>query len=177
MRRREFIGALLTPLFWPNVLQAQQGRRLAHIGVLSVGSTTAEMTGPEPQSQYVKAFLGGIRELGYLYGRDFVTEPRGGAGRPERYAELVAEVIALNVDVIVATGPMLTLLKEATSTIPIVMSHGEDPVGEGLIQSLAHPGTNFTGLSGQLAELNGKRLELLRELVPGSGPLGVIGTR
>jgi putative ABC transport system substrate-binding protein len=174
MRRREFIEALLTPLFWPNVLQAQQGRRLAHIGVLSVGSTTAEMIGPEPRSQYVKAFLGGMRELGYAYGRDFVTEPRGGAGMPERYAELVAEVVALNVDVIVSTGPMLALLKEATSTIPIVMSHGEDPLGEGLVQSLAHPGTNFTGLSGQLAELNGKRLELLRELVPGSGPLGVI---
>jgi putative ABC transport system substrate-binding protein len=132
------------------------------------------MTGPEPHSQYVKAFVGGMRELGYLYGRDFVTEPRGGAGMPERYAELVAEVIALNVDVIVAAGPMLALLKEATSTIPIVMSHGEDPVGEGLVQSLAHSGTNFTGLNGQLAELNGKRLELLRELAPGSGPLGVI---
>jgi len=174
MDRREFIGALLVPLVWPNVVQAQQGRRLAHIGVLSVGSTTAEMTGPEPQSQVVKAFLGGMRELGYIYGRDFVTEPRGGAGIPERYSELVAEVIALNVDVIVATGPMLALLKEATSTIPIIMSHGEDPLGEGLVQSLAHPGTNFTGLSGQLSELNGKRLELLRELVPGSGPLGVI---
>jgi ABC-type uncharacterized transport system substrate-binding protein len=177
MRRREFIGALLAPLFWPNLVEAQQGRRPAHIGVLTVGSTTAEMTGPEPQSQVVKAFLGGMRELGYIYGRDFVTEPRGGAGMPERYAELVAEVIALNVDVIVATGPMLALLKEATSTIPIVMSHGEDPLGEGLVQSLAHPGTNFTGLSGQLAELNGKRLELLRELVPGTGPIAVIWDR
>jgi putative ABC transport system substrate-binding protein len=88
------------------------------------------MTGPEPHSQVVKAFLGGMRELGYIYGRDYVTEPRGGAGVPERYAELVAEVIALNVDVIVATGPMLALIKEATSTIPIVMSHGEDPSGK-----------------------------------------------
>jgi ABC-type uncharacterized transport system substrate-binding protein len=176
--RREFVGALAgASLFWPNVLQAQQGRRLAHVGVLSVGSTTAEMIGPEPQNQYVKAFLGGMRELGYAYGRDFVTEPRGGAGMPERYAELVAELIALNVDVVVASGPMLALLQKATSTIPIVMSHGEDPLGEGLIQSLAHPGTNFTGLSGQLAELNGKRLELLREFVPGSGPLAVIWDR
>src|SRR5438552_5757282 len=109
MRRREFIGALLAPLFWPNILHAQQGRRPAHIGVLTVGSTTAEMTGPEPQSQVVKAFLSGMRELGYTYGRDFVTEPRGGAGMPERYAERVAEGFALNVDVIVATGPMLAL--------------------------------------------------------------------
>jgi putative tryptophan/tyrosine transport system substrate-binding protein len=79
---------------------------------------------------------------------------------PERYAELVADLIALHVDVVVASGPMLALLQKATSSIPVVMSHGEDPLGEGLIQSLAHPGGNFTGLSGQLAELNGKRLEL-----------------
>jgi putative ABC transport system substrate-binding protein len=152
--RRDFVGVLAgASLFYPAILQAQQGRRLMHIGVLTVGSTTAEMIGPEPRSQVVKAFLVGMRELGHVYGRDFVTEPRGGAGMPERYAELVAELIALNVDVVVATGPMLALLQKTTTTIPIVMSHGEDPLGEGLIQSLAHPGSNFTGLSGQLADL------------------------
>jgi ABC-type uncharacterized transport system substrate-binding protein len=178
MDRREFVGALAgAPLFWPNVLHAQQGRRVARIGVLTVGSTTAEMSGPEPQSQVVKAFLGGMRELGYVYGRDFVTAPRGGAGNPDRYDGLVAELIGLGVDVVVASGPMLALLKKATSTIPIVMSHAEDPLLEGLVQSLAHPGANFTGLSGQSGELSGKRLELLRELVPGNGPLAVIWDR
>jgi putative ABC transport system substrate-binding protein len=115
-----------------------------------------------------------MQALGYVYGLDFVTEPRGGAGMPERYAELIAELVALPVDVIVAPGPMLSLLKKATSTIPIVMSHGEDPLGEGLIETLARPRGNFTGLSGQLAEINGKRLELLREFIPGNGPLAVV---
>ena len=178
MDRREFVGGLAgTSLVWPNVLQAQQSRKLARIGLLTVGSTTAEMTGPEPQSPVIKSFLGGMRALGYVYGRDFVTEPRGGAGMPERYADLIAELVALPVNVIVAPGPMLSLLKKATSTIPIVMSHGEDPLGESLIETLARPGRNFTGLSGQLAELNGKRLELLREFIPGNGPLAVVWDR
>jgi putative tryptophan/tyrosine transport system substrate-binding protein len=175
MDRRKFVGVLAgTSLVWPNVLQAQQSRKLARIGLLTVGSTTAEMTGAEPQSPVIRSFLGGMRALGYVYGRDFVTEPRGGAGLPKRYAGLIAELVALPVDVIVAPGPMLSLLKKATSTIPIVMSHGEDPLGEGLIETLARPGGNFTGLSGQLAELNGKRLELLREFIPGNGPLAVM---
>ncbi len=175
MDRREFLRGLAgASLVWPDIVQAQQARKLARIGLLTVGSTTAEMTGPEPQSQVIKSFLGGMGALGYVYGRDFVTEPRGGAGRPETYAGLIAELVALPVNVIVATGPMLSLLKEATSTIPIVMAHGEDPLGEGLIETLAHPGGNFTGLNGQLAELNGKRLELLREFIPGNGALGVV---
>jgi putative tryptophan/tyrosine transport system substrate-binding protein len=175
MKRREFVGGLaVASLAWPKVLQAQQNHKLARIGLLTVGYTTAEMTGPEPQSPVIKAFLVGMRALGYLYGRDFVTEPRGGAGKPEGYAKLIAELVALPVDVIVAPGPMLALLKKATSTIPIVMSHGEDPLGEGLIETLAHPGGNFTGLNGQSAELNGKRLELLREFIPGNGPLAVM---
>jgi ABC-type uncharacterized transport system substrate-binding protein len=178
MDRRKFVGGLAgASLVWPNTIQAQQARKLAHIGLLTVGSTTAEMTGPEPQSQVIKSFLGGMRALGYLYGRDFVTAPRGGAGMPETYAALVAELVALPVDVIVATGPMLSLLKRATSTIPIVMSHAEDPLGEGLIETLARPGGNFTGLNGQLSELNGKRLELLREFVPGNGPIAVVWDR
>jgi ABC-type uncharacterized transport system substrate-binding protein len=175
MDRREFVGGFAgASLVWPTVLQAQQTPKVARIGLLTVGSTTAEMTGPEPQSPVIKSFLGGMRALGYEYGRDFVTEPRGGAGVPERYPELVAELVGLPLNVIVATGPMLSLLKRATETIPIVMSHAEDPVGEGLIDTLARPGRNFTGLNGQLAELNGKRLELLREFVPGSGPMAVV---
>ena len=175
MNRRQIVRALASAsLLWPDVLSAQQSRKAARVGLLTVGSTTAEMTGPDPQSSVVRSFLDGLRALGYVYGRDFVTEPRGGSGRPERYADLVAEVVALSPDVIVAPGPMLGLLKKATGTIPIVMSHGEDPLGEGLIESLPRPGRNFTGLSGQLAELNGKRLELLREFIPGNGPLAVV---
>jgi putative ABC transport system substrate-binding protein len=175
MNRRKFVGGLVAAsVARPIATQAQQDRKLARIGLLSVGSTTAEMTGAEPQSAVLRSFLGGMRALGYVYGRDFVTEPRGGAGMPERYAELVAELVAAPVDVIVAPGPMLTMLKKATSRIPVVMAHGEDPLGEGLIETLARPGGNFTGLSGQSAELNGKRLELLREFVPGKGPIAVL---
>ncbi len=175
MNRREFVGGMTgASLLWTDDLRAQQGRKLPRVGLLTVGSTTAEMAGPEPRSPVVRSFLDGMRALGYVYGRDFVTEPRGGAGRPERYAELVAELVGLSVDVIVAPGPMLGLLKKATSSVPVVMSHGEDPLGEGLIESLAHPGGNFTGVSGQLAELNGKRLELLREFIPGKGPVAVV---
>ena len=178
MNRRELVSALAgATLLGPNALYAQQVRKLARIGLLTVGSTTADMAGPEPKSAVVKSFLGGMRALGYAYGRDFVTEPRGGAGMPERFSELIAELVALPLDVIVAPGPMLGLLKKATNKIPVVMSHGEDPLGEGLIATLSRPGSNFTGLNGQLAELNGKRLELLREFVPGNGPVVVVWDR
>jgi len=177
VKRREFISLLGGAATWPLTARGQQRHKLARIGLLSVGSTTAEMTGPDPQSPVVKSFLDGMRALGYVYGKDFVTDPRGGAGMPEHYAELVDELVGVPVDVIVATGPMLSLLKKATSTVPIVMSHGEDPLGEGLIETLARPGRNFTGLNGQLAELNGKRLELLREFIPGNGAVAVVWDR
>jgi putative ABC transport system substrate-binding protein len=107
-----------------------------------------------------------LRELGYVYGEQFVTEPRGGEGKPERLPDLAAELVRLQVDVIVAAGPTLRALKQATSTIPVVMAAADDPVGLALVQSLAHPGRNFTGLSNQSVETTGKRLELLKELVP-----------
>ena len=102
-----------------------------------------------------------------MYGEHFVTEPRGGESRPDRYRALAAELVRLQVDVIVASGPMLPALKQATSTIPVVMGGGEDPVGQGLVQSLGRPGGNFTGLSNQSVDTSAKRLELLKELVPG----------
>jgi putative ABC transport system substrate-binding protein len=118
-----------------------------------------------------------LRELGYVYGEHFVTRPHGAEGRPERFPDLAAEMVRLQVDVIVAPGPMLTALKEATSTIPIVMAAAIDPVGQGLVQSLGHPGGNFTGLSLQSVETTGKRLELLKELVPGAASVAVLWDR
>src|SRR5438270_11954555 len=98
MDRREFVGGLAgTSLLWPNILLAQQSGKLARIGPLTVGSTTAEMTGPEPKSPVIRSFLGGIRALGYVYGRYFVAEPRGGAGMAQASRELVAGVVALRV--------------------------------------------------------------------------------
>jgi len=118
-----------------------------------------------------------MREHGYVYGKHFVTEPRSGEGIPARFPSLVAELVALQPDVIVAPGPVLPWLKQASSTIPIVMTATSDPVEEGYVESLAHPGRNFTGLSLQSFELTGKRFELLKELVPGTGPIAVFWDR
>jgi putative ABC transport system substrate-binding protein len=106
-----------------------------------------------------------------------VTEPRGGEGKPERFPDLAAELVRLRVDVIVSGGPTLAALKQATSTIPIVMTGAGDPVDAGFVQSLARPGGNFTGLSLQSRETTGKRLELLKELVPGAAPVAVLWYR
>ena len=126
------------------------------------------MAGPQPRSPTTRALLGGLRELGYVYGEHFVTEPRGGEGKPERFPALAAELVRRQVDVIVSAGPpaMLAAVKQATSTIPVVTTGSGDPVRYGFAQSLARPGGNITGLSLQIPETTGKRMELLKELVP-----------
>ena len=132
------------------------------------------MAGPNPQNQFVNALVRGMRELGYAYGEHYVTETRGAEGKPERYAGLIADLLGLKVDVIVAVAASLRALKQATSTIPIVMTGSEDPVGLGYVASLARPGGNITGVSLQLIELTPKRLELLKQLVPTKAPVGVV---
>jgi len=177
MDRRAFIGSLaLVTLVAPRVTHAQATRKVYRIGILGLGRASSG-TGPQPQAPEISAFLRGLRELGYVYGEQFVTERRGAEGRPERYPILAAELVRLQVDVIVAAGPTLPALKQATSTIPVVMAAAGDPVGLGLVQSLRHPGGNFTGLSLQSVELTGKRLELLKELVPGAAPVAVLWDR
>jgi putative tryptophan/tyrosine transport system substrate-binding protein len=153
--------------------QARSGK-IYRIGLLSSRSTTSEMVGPQPQDPLINALLRGLRELGYVYGEHFVIEARGGEGKPERFPGLATELVRLQVDVIVASGPMLPVLKQATSTIPVVTTGAGDPVASGLVQSLARPGGNITGLSLQIRETDGKRLELLKELVPGAAPVAVI---
>src|SRR6202035_1896013 len=111
------------------------------IGMLGL-SETSDMVGPQPRAPAHNALLRGLRELGYVYGEQFVTEPRGAAGKPERFPGLAAELVRLQVDVIVAAGPTLPALKQATSTIPVVMGGAGDPVGAGYVQSLGHPGGN-----------------------------------
>jgi putative ABC transport system substrate-binding protein len=135
------------------------------------------MVGPKPQNWAVNALLRGLRELGYVYGEHFVTEPLGAEGQPERFPNLAADLVRLQVDVIVAGGPVLAAFKQATSTIPIVMGGAGEPVLDGFVQSLGRPGGNFTGLSVQLVESTGKRLELLKELVPGAAPVAVLWSR
>lgn len=170
--RRRVIGSIgVVALAWPLPVRTQPSRRIARIGIVSAGGPSADMAGPQPNNRYVRAFLRGMAELGYIYGRDFVTEPRGTDAMPA-----VADLVGLQVDVIVATGAgaVLSLLKAATTTIPIVMTAAPDPVGQGFVQNLARPGGNFTGMSLQSLELTGKRLQLLKELVPGAETVGIL---
>ena len=176
MDRRIFIGSLALGSFAvPRVTPAQPTRKVS-IGIIGL-MATSNLVGPQPRSPSVSAFVNGLRELGYVYGEHFVTEPRGTDGRPDRFPGLAAELVRLQVDVIVAPGPALPALKQATSTIPIVMAGAADPVGSGWVQSLRHPGGNVTGLSLQSVETTGKRLEVLRELVPSSAPVVVVWDR
>jgi putative tryptophan/tyrosine transport system substrate-binding protein len=170
-RRSVIISIGGVALAWPLPARAQPSHRVARIGIVSVGGPSADMTGALPKNRNVRAFLRGMAELGYIYGRDLVTEPRGTDALPA-----VAELVGLQVDAIVATGAgtTLSLLKEATTTIPIVMTAAPDPVGEGFVQNLARPGGNFTGMSLQSLELTGKRLQLLKELVPDAETVGIL---
>jgi putative tryptophan/tyrosine transport system substrate-binding protein len=175
MRRRALIGV---GALWGASLpsHAQPARKIYRIGILTVAPTAAA-TGAQPQSRSIGAFLRGMRELGYVYGEHFVTEARGADDEPERFPTLAAELAHLDLDVIIGAGPSLHALKRATATTPVVMASSGDPVGEGLVRSLAHPGGNFTGMSAQTVETVGKRLELLKEFLPGAAPVAVLWHR
>jgi putative ABC transport system substrate-binding protein len=176
MQRRSLIAAAGLAAAWCNA-GAQPVRKLHRIGVFVNQFTVAETTGPQTQSPAVNALLAGLRELGYVYGESFVTVPKSGDGKPERFPALAAELVAAQVDVIVAPGPALPALKQATSTIPIVMTGSGDPVAQGFVQSLARLGGNITGLTLQSLDTVGKRLELLGELVRPTGPIAVLWDR
>jgi len=168
MRRREFITLLGgAAAAWPFAVYAQQAGKLPTIGYL--GSSTPSTLGP-----WTAAFVRRLRELGWIEGRTVAIEYRWGDGRSERFAEIAVEFVRLKVDVIVAEGAVIPATKQATSTIPIVFPVAADPIGSGLVASLARPGGNVTGLSLQQTDLAGKRLELLREVVPGLDRLAVI---
>jgi len=153
----------------PFSAQAQQSKKIARIGFLSATSASS-------QSLRVEAFRQGLRELGYVEGKNIVIEWRFAEGKADRLRELVAELVRLKVDVIVTGGPPPTrAAKQATSTIPIVMAFDDDPVGSGFAASLARPGGNITGLSTYFPEISGKQLELLREIVPKLSRAAVLG--
>ena len=148
--------------------EAQQPNKVPRIGYLG---------GPNPLVERREAFLQGLRELGYIEGKNIIIEWRSGEGKSERVPELAAELVRLKVDVIVTDGSNSTRrAKEATSTIPIVMTQDVDPVGRGIVASLARPGGNITGLSNLAPELSGKRLELLKETVPKLFRVAAFGT-
>jgi putative tryptophan/tyrosine transport system substrate-binding protein len=169
MRRRDFVILLGGGAFaWPLAARAQQSGKLPTVGYM--GATT-----PSAQSQWTAAFIQRVRELGWIEGRTIAVEYRWTEGRSERAAGFAAEFVQRKVDVIVTSGTgMVLAAKQATSVIPIVFAATGDPVGTGLVTSLARPGGNVTGLSNQVPDLVGKRLELLREVVPSLGRLALL---
>ncbi|MGA7099120.1 MAG: ABC transporter substrate-binding protein [Pseudolabrys sp.] len=159
MKRRDFVTLLGgTAAAWPLAAFAQQPAKPPTIGFLGADASAF--------APWAAAFVARLRDLGWIEGRTIVIEYRWSEGRPERYAEIAAEFVRLKVDVIVTVGTAVPIVKQATSTIPIVFAVAIDPVGAGLVASLAKPGGNVTGLSIQANELAGKRLELLREVMP-----------
>jgi putative ABC transport system substrate-binding protein len=168
MRRREFMTLLgSAAAAWPLAARAQQPGKLPTIGFLGAS--------PSIESQRVAAFVQRLRELAWIDGRNLAIEYRWAEGRNERYAEAAAELVRLKVDVIVTVATPATLAaKQATTLIPIVFGAASDPVGTGLVESLARPGGNVTGLSNQISETGGKKLELLREVVPSLRRLAIL---
>ena len=169
MRRREFITLLGgAAAVWPFAARAQQATKLPTIGFL--GAVSASFQRP-----WVDAFVQRLREHGWIEGRSISIEYRWGEGRPDRFAEIAAEFVRLKVDVIVTSGtPPVLAAKQATTVIPIVFAAAGDPVGTGLVSSLARPGGNVTGLSNQLADLGAKKLEFLSEAVPALRHLAIM---
>jgi putative tryptophan/tyrosine transport system substrate-binding protein len=166
MRRREFITLLSGGAAWPLAARAQQA------GMPVIGWLGAT---PSIEGQRVAAFVQRLRELAWIDGRNVAIEYRWAEGRNERYAENVAELVRLKVDVIVTVATPATLAaKQSTAVTPIVFGAVSDPVGTGLVASLARPGGNITGLANQVSDTAGKKLEILRELIPGLHRLAIM---
>jgi putative tryptophan/tyrosine transport system substrate-binding protein len=170
VRRRDFVKAIIgSATGWPLAARAQP-EKLPIIGFLGPLSLSAE-------TKWTAAFVQRMREHGWIEGRTVVIEYRWAEGRSERFAEIAAEFVRLKVDVIVTAATAAVIaLKQATSVIPIVFAVAGDPVGTGLVSSLARPGGNVTGLSNQSADIASKRLDLLREVVPNLHRLAIMAT-
>jgi len=168
MRRREFIMLLGGAAAWPLAARAQQPAKLPRVGILWPNPLAAS-------GHFVDAFRQGLRELGYVDGRNVIIEYRSAEGRMERLPEIAAELVNLPVDVIqTATSPTIRAAQQATRTIPIVMGNSQDPVSEGFVASLARPGGNITGQTLFSPDLAAKRLQLLKDLVPGRTRIAVL---
>jgi putative ABC transport system substrate-binding protein len=170
MRRREFINLLgASAVAWPRAARAQRSGKMPTIGFVGAGT-------PSSYAPWVAAFVQRLRELGWIEGRTVAMEIRWAEGRGERYSEIAAEFVQLKVDAILAIGTPATLAaKRTTSVVPIVFVAVNDPVALGVVANLARPGGNVTGLSNQQHDVAGKRLELLREVVPGLRRLAILG--
>jgi putative tryptophan/tyrosine transport system substrate-binding protein len=168
MKRRAFLSFLGVVAVWPLVAHAQQPAKVYRVGCIPGGPLA-------PRAHQWDAFRQALRELSWREGHNIILEFRPPAQESDPFDELVAELVRLQVDVIVATGTRaVRTAKQATNTIPIVMSAAPSAVEEGLVASLARPGGNITGLSSMQMDLNGKRLEILREIVPRASRVAVL---
>ena len=166
MKRREFVGLFSVGMLWPLTTRAQRPERTWRVGVLMAGS---------PPNLFVSVLQNSLRDLGYIEGRNISFEIRFARERSELATQFAAELVRLEPDVIVAHfTPAAVAAKAATTTIPIVMAPAGAPVETGLVTSLARPGGNVTGLSSMAAEFGGKRLDLLRQVVPNLSRVGVL---
>jgi putative ABC transport system substrate-binding protein len=167
--QKVFVCLAVALLLTTTRVAAQQPAKIPHIGFqLDAPASSA--------AARIEAFREGLRELGYIEGKNIIIEWRSSDGKPERRSEIAAELVRLKVDVIVSAGPTVTRsVKESTLTIPIVMGQDTDPVGSGFVASLARPGGNITGLSALSPEMTGKQLELLKEIVPRLSRVAIIG--
>jgi putative tryptophan/tyrosine transport system substrate-binding protein len=171
-RRRQFITILGGAAAWPLAARAQQTGKVYRIGFLANDPAI-------PMQPAGQAFLDGLREGGFIEGGNIIIERRFAEARPDRYAKLVAELIQLDVDVLVTSAEEATLAaKRATTKIPIVMMNVSDPVGQGIVASLAHPGGNITGvIQDDSAEIAAKRMQLLKDAIPHAAKVSVLTTR
>ena len=169
MKRRELLSLLGGAVAWPFPARGQQTTKLPIIGFLGYSAASAA-------SAWVAAFVQRLRELGWIENRDIAIEYQWAEGRIDRLAEIATAFVGLNVKVIVTYGtPGALAAKRATSNIPIVFALVGDPVGTGVVTTLARPGANLTGLSNEAVDLPGKRLELVREAVPGLRRIAILG--
>jgi len=169
VKRREFITLLGGAAVWPVAARAQQARKTYRIGFLANDPTIpAHPTG--------QAFLDGLRESGFIEGSNIIIERRFAEGKRDRYAELVAELIRLQVDIIVSSSSDATLaVKRATTKIPVVMLNLSDPIGQGIVPSLSHPGGNITGIiEDDSAQVAARRVQLLKDAVPRATEIAVL---
>src|SRR6516225_3444253 len=168
MIRREFITLLGgAAAAWPLAARAQQAAKLPTIGFLGTGA-------PSAWAPWTAAFVQRLHELGWIEGRTVAIQYRWAEGRAERFAEIAAEFVRLKVDVIVSGGNAAVAAKQASTVVPVVFTMVDDPVGMGLVASLARPGGNVTGMAINQQDLAGKRLELLREVVPALRRLAIL---
>ncbi len=163
----------------PLAAGAQQAGKVYRVGLIVVATPVSELAGPEPVNPAFRAFVQGLRALGYVEGRNLILERRSAEGRFERFGDIVAELVRLKADVIVTGGSLMArAAKAVTTTVPIVMATSADPVGEGIVQSLARPGGNITGLTISVGpEIEAKRLQLLREMLPGVSRVAYLSSK